>query len=206
MDMQMPVMDGLQATRTIRTELPADRQPHIIAMTASAMPEDRAACQAAGMDNYLTKPVRAPDLASALAPLAARPQAAAPVSFPADPDTRIATITARLADITGPNPSPAERALQNRLINSFVAKTPAAVDTLAAAVRSGNADEAATRAHALKGSAANLGADALADLVGQLEDRARCGQLPADDAALDAIRREADLTLATLTRLTTDES
>ena len=67
MDMHMPVMDGLEATRRIRAELPADRQPRIIAMTASVTTEDRVACAEAGMDDYLSKPVRAAELAAALA-------------------------------------------------------------------------------------------------------------------------------------------
>jgi signal transduction histidine kinase/CheY-like chemotaxis protein/HPt (histidine-containing phosphotransfer) domain-containing protein len=66
MDVQMPVLDGLDATRRIRAEVPAGRQPYVIALTASALIEDRAACEAAGMDDYLTKPVRPADLAAAL--------------------------------------------------------------------------------------------------------------------------------------------
>ncbi|GLY16064.1 hypothetical protein Kisp01_30790 [Kineosporia sp. NBRC 101677] len=66
MDMHMPVMDGLEATRTIRAQIPPGRQPHIIAMTASVTKEDRDACAAAGMDGYLSKPVRAEDLTEAL--------------------------------------------------------------------------------------------------------------------------------------------
>nr|WP_269327221.1 PAS domain S-box protein [Kineosporia mesophila] len=66
MDMHMPVMDGLEATRTIRSQIPPDRQPTIIAMTASVTKEDRDACAQAGMDGYLSKPVRAEDLVEAL--------------------------------------------------------------------------------------------------------------------------------------------
>ncbi|OLF07885.1 hypothetical protein BU204_35320 [Actinophytocola xanthii] len=66
MDVQMPELDGLAATRLIRRELPPDEQPYIIAMTASVLIEDRTACEAAGMDDYLAKPVRASDLAEAL--------------------------------------------------------------------------------------------------------------------------------------------
>jgi CheY-like chemotaxis protein/signal transduction histidine kinase len=62
MDVQMPVMDGLEATRRIRDGLPDERQPHIIAMTASVLLEDREAARAAGMERYLSKPVRARDL------------------------------------------------------------------------------------------------------------------------------------------------
>ena len=55
----MPVCDGLQSTRIIRasTDIPAGRQPYIIAVTANAMSGDRAVCTAAGMDSYITKPI-----------------------------------------------------------------------------------------------------------------------------------------------------
>jgi CheY-like chemotaxis protein len=66
MDMHMPVMDGLEATRRIRAELPAESQPRIIALTASVTAQDRTACAEAGMDGYLAKPVRAVELSAAL--------------------------------------------------------------------------------------------------------------------------------------------
>jgi len=66
MDVHMPQMDGLEATRRIRAELPQQRQPRIVAMTASALLEDKEACHSAGMDGYLTKPVRSAELAAAL--------------------------------------------------------------------------------------------------------------------------------------------
>jgi len=62
MDVQMPELDGLAATRAIRAQLPADRQPKIVAMTASVLTEDKAACTAAGKDSHLPKPVRAHEL------------------------------------------------------------------------------------------------------------------------------------------------
>jgi two-component system, sensor histidine kinase and response regulator len=67
MDVRMPEMDGLAATRAIRATGPVDRQPRIVAMTASALVDDREACRAAGMDDYLSKPVRLDDLQAALA-------------------------------------------------------------------------------------------------------------------------------------------
>jgi CheY-like chemotaxis protein/anti-sigma regulatory factor (Ser/Thr protein kinase) len=57
MDVQMPEMDGLEATRRIRRDLPSGRQPRIVAMTAATFPEDRARCLEAGMDDYIAKPV-----------------------------------------------------------------------------------------------------------------------------------------------------
>ncbi|MCX6032718.1 MAG: response regulator, partial [Chloroflexi bacterium] len=67
MDIQMPEMDGLEATQIVRHEWPAEYQPRILAMTASARNEDRVACLAAGMDDFLGKPVRPAELALALA-------------------------------------------------------------------------------------------------------------------------------------------
>jgi CheY-like chemotaxis protein len=76
MDVRMPEMDGLEATRTIRARS-AGRDPHIIALTASAMQEDRERCLQAGMDAFLGKPIRSEDLRQALETyLARRPRGA----------------------------------------------------------------------------------------------------------------------------------
>lgn len=87
MDVQMPVLDGLDASRRIHQSLSAAERPYIIALTANAMSEDRDACLAAGMDDYLRKPLRGVDLAEALdrvplGPPARRPETAQPARSP----------------------------------------------------------------------------------------------------------------------------
>jgi CheY-like chemotaxis protein len=72
MDVQMPEMDGLEATREITQRWPDSQRPRIIAMTANAMQGDREACLAAGMDDYVTKPIRVEALVEALNRVPAR--------------------------------------------------------------------------------------------------------------------------------------
>src|SRR6185436_10083584 len=72
MDVQMPEMDGLEATRQVAAKWPPDKRPRIVAMTANAMQGDREMCIAAGMDDYLTKPIRVDQLVETLTSVAAR--------------------------------------------------------------------------------------------------------------------------------------
>ncbi|WP_169514498.1 hybrid sensor histidine kinase/response regulator [Actinokineospora enzanensis] len=222
MDVRMPIMDGLEATRTIRAELPADRQPHIVAMTASVLVEDWNACTAAGMDDYLPKPVRPVDLGEVLRKLTAEiPQArldsdaaaveavvvpARPVepvesvqaAAPDDPEIadRAAAIRERLEELTGPDPSEPERALIARMLTSFASKSLPALAELGDTLRRGDAEETATQTHSLKGAAANIGANRLADLLLVLEEQARSATLPAPESTLPLLRGEYDLVVA----------
>lgn len=79
MDVQMPIMDGLTATRQIRAELAPEQQPYIIALTANAMAGDEQRCLDAGMDAYLSKPFSKEQLGSALAKADGRSAPAKPI-------------------------------------------------------------------------------------------------------------------------------
>ncbi|MEV4639745.1 Hpt domain-containing protein [Actinoplanes sp. NPDC049548] len=98
-------------------------------------------------------------------------------------------IRARLDEIAGPDPGAPENALLARLLTSYTTKTPAALDRFAETLHAGDPAAVQDLAHSLKGSAANIGADALTTIFADLEDAAREGDLPPDPAAaLDRIR------------------
>jgi histidine phosphotransfer protein HptB len=99
-------------------------------------------------------------------------------------------IRARLADISGPQPSEPERALLGRLIRNFQAKTPGGVDQLGALLRSGSAGQVREQAHGLKGSASNLGAGTLAAIFAEVEHAARDGVVPDPDRTLARLGAE----------------
>jgi signal transduction histidine kinase/DNA-binding response OmpR family regulator len=171
MDVNMPDVDGLQATRQIQAAL-GDAAPPIIAVTAAASLEDRARCEAAGMDDYLTKPLQVGELARALEKwVAERPVAAA-----AEP----AVMTfSRLEEFREYDDE--ALTMTREVIAAFEADTPKRLDAIDAAVAASDAAALATAAHALKGSAGNVGATALHVAAGALEEQAKAGW-PADAA------------------------
>jgi HPt (histidine-containing phosphotransfer) domain-containing protein len=120
---------------------------------------------------------------------------------PMDDSTREGEIRERLADVTGPDPDAAERALVAKLIRSFLARTPAAVDRLGELLRGGDPGEVRDHAHSLKGSAANLGAATLAGVFEQVEEAARDGVVADPDVTLGRAAAELAPTLSILERL-----
>jgi histidine phosphotransfer protein HptB len=110
-------------------------------------------------------------------------------------------IRARLAEIAGARPGPPERQLLVRLIRSFTAKAPDAVDRLGELLRGGDREALGDQAHGLKGSASNLGAGTLARILGEVEDAARHGLLPDPDLTLGRLAAELALVLGVLDRL-----
>jgi signal transduction histidine kinase/CheY-like chemotaxis protein len=185
MDMQMPVMDGLAATRAIRLK-PQFRSLPIIAMTANVMESDREKCTEAGMNDHLAKPIDPDALFATLlrwikprAELAAKtpPETAATTARSPESGSAPETATLQIEGVdtqsalrrTGGNPKRYEM-----LLRKFAES--ANVEEIRAAHASGDTATAARAAHSLKGAAANLGATTVANSAADVETAIKAGQ------------------------------
>jgi two-component system sensor histidine kinase/response regulator len=194
MDCQMPGMDGYAATAAIREREGAGRHTPVIAMTASAMAGDRERCLAAGMDDYISKPVRHEQLRAILAQWVPT-DTQVKVEDDAALDPGVVAGLRQLAEAAGGE-------VLDELAELFAADTPQRLATLRQAAADGDADALAEAAHSLRGSAANLGATAMVRLCQQLERQANSGDLHAAEelvARLEALSpRVAQAVAATL--------
>jgi PAS domain S-box-containing protein len=163
MDVQMPEMDGLEAARRIR-EMPAARQPYIIAMTAHAMKGDREECMAAGMDDYISKPVRMEELQTALVRSSEHGKEASALDQQALDELRKLQMDG-------------EPDIVQELGGMFLDRAPARINAMKDALARGDAGSLKREAHNLKSSSANLGALRLSGLCKDLEILGRSGEL-----------------------------
>jgi PAS domain S-box-containing protein len=188
MDVQMPDMDGLEASRAIHEGGPAEQRPRIIAMTANAMQGDREECLAAGMDDYLTKPIQIKALQEALErvglwarvhrrpTLPLSPVQAAPLTLEAEEQTELdpaldPTVLVELRQFQGEG----ELDIMQELAEAFQFETPPLLETLRQAVAEGQPEQLRRAAHNLKGSSNNLGARTMAALSAELETLGKNG-------------------------------
>lgn len=210
MDVQMPEMDGLAATRQIRQQWPGDRGPHVIAMTANAMQDDRDDCLAAGMNDYVSKPIRVEALVTALSKCRPRGKQETPDGGAHEQESRRAEEQRTMRDTAterreaqeseqirnGDVLDPAaldtlleviggEHDLLVELIDSFLEEAPPLLAGMRQALAQEDAIELRRTAHTIKSSATDFGAARLAELCQELEDMGKTGTL-AGAAALVA--------------------
>ena len=195
-DVQMPEMDGLEATRRIIERWPAGERPWIVAMTAEAMSGDRERCLEAGMNDYLTKPIRVHELVAAIkrAPRGAREPAASSAPSDLEPIDRDALVY--LAEGVG-----GDAVFVSGLIEQFGTDAPALLAAASEALADGDVDALRRAAHTLKSNAATFGAQPLADKSRALEEGAKGGDMNACAPLLDPIARELDAVLEALPRV-----
>ena len=189
MDVEMPELDGRETTRRIRSELPAPVQPRIVALTANDGPEDREACQRAGMDDYLTKPLRLEPLAAALdRSRAGRPDAPAALPVPDGAPPPVLDL-GRLAEL-GANLGPAAATVLPSLLARFPGEATRLVREARQALAEGRLVELRRLAHTLKGSGANLGLAALSAAASALETCARAEAPTGLESGCDRLEEE----------------
>jgi CheY-like chemotaxis protein/HPt (histidine-containing phosphotransfer) domain-containing protein/anti-sigma regulatory factor (Ser/Thr protein kinase) len=180
MDLQMPVMDGLEASRRITAMLPAQRRPRIVAMTANALPGDRQRCVDAGMDDYMAKPI----LPAAVQALIERwgPRRDLAAGSPLDRSVVNDSVVRELADLDGPG-SP----LLRGLVKDYLNETPGKVSTIKQQFQQGDAAALGRSAHQLAGTSASLGASAVAEVCRRIEQQVAAGELQSMHALIDEL-------------------
>jgi CheY-like chemotaxis protein len=173
MDGQMPVMDGYQATREIRRRERASGQHlRIIAVTANAMKDDRDKCMAAGMDDYVTKPIEADQLLERLESVAPAPDGAGQAAAAEAPAAfKAFTLDAALQRTRG------KRALLRQLIELLLQDLPETLAGLESALAANDARQVERSAHRLRGAAFTVCAEPLAAAAAELELAARNAEL-----------------------------
>ena len=200
MDVQMPEMDGLEATRRIRQTLAA--QPRIVAMTANAMDSDRQACFAAGMDDYVSKPIQARELRAALERARRQPEPPPqpqPQPQPAPPTLDPALVAApeqlareadegfrQLRDLLG-------QATADEIAGIFLHEASDLLARLRAALAAGDPTALREAAHSLKGSAGGMRLMHIHALAAALETSGRTGDLQAAPLQLAELERQYGL-------------
>jgi CheY-like chemotaxis protein len=195
MDVQMPDMDGFETTAAIRgRELLTGGRVPIIAVTAYAMKGDRERCLAAGMDGYLSKPIRAQELLGLLREYEALPARTSELSHVQEQEECRyegnevdAVDTCALLDRLG-----GDWKLLSELIEIYLRESPSLLAAAQHALREKNGPELARVAHTIKGSAGNFSARATLETAGRLEALAGQGDFPRASTAMDELERQME--------------
>src|SRR6266516_374912 len=179
MDIQMPEMDGFEATHAIRA-LPRGKALPIIGLTAHALSGERERCLSHGMTDYLAKPFKAHELFALVEGTAETKPAALPPLATLAPPVDLEGFRATLRE------AGAESALYS-IIDTFVRQAPDRLAGLATAVASGTGDDIVKAAHVYRGAAATIGARELAELLERVETSARAGEIEKAKEAFESV-------------------
>ncbi|NVZ09114.1 PAS domain S-box protein [Allochromatium humboldtianum] len=205
MDVQMPVMDGLSATRAIRQELKRPALP-VIALSAGVLREEQQRAREAGCNDFLAKPVELEHLVERLLRrVGARVSASAPPEHEPDATDRSESSAPLPSPVPGIDPerlaqlTQGDPALTRRLLCRFLSDIDDIPRLVQTDLAQGACASAAARLHGLRGAAANLGAMELARRAGALEETVKTDG-PVDEAALTAHATRFDECFATLHR------
>jgi CheY-like chemotaxis protein len=185
MDCQMPGIDGYEATRQIRKiEAGSQRRAWVVAMTANAMKGDRDRCIEAGMDDYISKPVRSEDLAAALRRYSdMRENSESGTAWKGVLDSEALDGFRELEAESG-------QSVLAGLVGIFLENSPSVIDAARSAIASENLSLLAREAHMLKGSCSNFGATRMRLACERLETAARNGELGTVASLLADVERE----------------
>ena len=192
----MPVMDGYTATETLRSQ---GCQTPIIAMTANAMQSDREKCLAAGMNDFITKPINRREFEAALTRWVTSSQRAQETegNTSANEADRPAGSLAVFNRQAALELYDGDQDLFDIVLRAFVTDTPTTLASLRTALHARNAGDARTYAHGIKGAAGSVGADALVDTARRMEMWAKEGKIePASDALPTLEHQFAEFTKA----------
>ncbi|WP_295447955.1 response regulator [uncultured Thiodictyon sp.] len=211
MDCEMPVLDGLSATRMLRQREQAQGHRHqiVVALTAHAYAAERDRCLAAGMDDYLPKPIRAPDLLATLDRWWTRPQLKASGPGAVSPGPASATVPQVPPEVPWPPPID-PRAIKDlreaigeiaTVIEVALGDVPRRVADLRLGVERGDGEHIRTAAHTLAGSVGNLGGREMVRLARRLEALGTSGELGAAPELLVALETETGRFLLALAGL-----
>jgi two-component system, sensor histidine kinase and response regulator len=182
MDIQMPIMDGLEATGAIRDrEATLGGRTPIVALTAHAMSGDRERCLEAGMTAYLVKPLQPQQLIETVESLA---QAAPAVEQQSAPKVVEPQVEGILDEADALKLAGGDHALMRELAQLFLTELPDKLSNLRRAAAAGDAEQIRLAAHALKGSTAAVGGRAASDVSSRVEHLGRSGDLEAARQAL----------------------
>jgi CheY-like chemotaxis protein len=185
MDVQMPEMDGFEATALIRRqETATGKHVPILAMTAYALKGDRERCLAAGMDGYLSKPIRVGEFLGAVEAAVASSVVLTPDPKGAEPATPVNDWSEALAGVGG------DRNLLRELAGVFLTEYPKWLAQIRSALAAGNSREVHLAAHTLKGTLSTFGAKAGQEAAFRLEMMGRQDNLTSAREAWDVLEEE----------------